>query len=61
MSKGGRGTACSTDKALARQSFLGADGIKVHNGAVWAANLVPSTAYFTQNDPDLLGAKFTGN
>ncbi|MEV5842405.1 hypothetical protein AB0M32_10590 [Streptomyces sp. NPDC051985] len=37
--KGGKATAWSTDKALAQQSFLGANGIKVRNGAVWATNL----------------------
>ncbi|MEU9348047.1 hypothetical protein AB0D74_43315 [Streptomyces sp. NPDC048278] len=36
---GGTATAWSTAPELAPAGFLGANGLKVHNGAVWATNL----------------------
>ncbi|WP_329566759.1 SMP-30/gluconolactonase/LRE family protein [Kitasatospora sp. NBC_01266] len=36
---GGTATAWSTAPELAATGFLGANGLKVHNGAVWATNL----------------------
>ncbi|MEU8795267.1 hypothetical protein [Streptomyces sp. NPDC048643] len=36
---GGTATAWSTAPELASTGFLGANGLKVHNGAVWAGNL----------------------
>ncbi|WP_369223328.1 SMP-30/gluconolactonase/LRE family protein [Streptomyces sp. R39] len=36
---GGTATAWSTAPALAPNGFLGVNGLKVHNGAVWATNL----------------------
>ncbi|WP_037911139.1 SMP-30/gluconolactonase/LRE family protein [Actinacidiphila yeochonensis] len=36
---GGTPTAWSTAPELASTGFLGANGVKVHNGAVWATNL----------------------
>ncbi|MFJ7209635.1 SMP-30/gluconolactonase/LRE family protein [Streptomyces sp. NPDC098789] len=40
---GGAATAWSTDPALAPAGFLGANGLKLHNGAVWATNLDKGT------------------
>ncbi|WP_214663676.1 hypothetical protein [Streptomyces rapamycinicus] len=40
---GGIATAWSTDPALAPAGFLGANGLKIHNGAVWATNLDKGT------------------
>ncbi|MFF5145489.1 hypothetical protein ACFY6U_38250 [Streptomyces sp. NPDC013157] len=40
---GGTATAWSTDPALAPAGFLGANGLKVHNGAIWATNLDKGT------------------
>ncbi|MEU2250605.1 hypothetical protein [Streptomyces sp. NPDC019224] len=40
---GGTATAWSTDPALAPAGFLGANGLKIHNGAVWATNLDKGT------------------
>jgi len=40
---GGTPTAWSTDPALATHGFAGANGIKVHRGAVWATNLDDGT------------------
>ncbi|MEU5598812.1 hypothetical protein [Streptomyces sp. NPDC020298] len=40
---GGTATAWSTDPALASAGFLGANGLKIHNGAVWATNLDKGT------------------
>lgn len=49
---GGTPTRWATDPELAAEGFLGANGIKIHNGAVWASNLdkgtvlrVPVTRY----------------
>ncbi|MGW2787904.1 hypothetical protein ACWC3X_43170 [Streptomyces populi] len=42
-SSGGTATAWSTDPALAPTGFLGANGLKLHNGAVWATNLDQGT------------------
>ncbi|MDR6981173.1 sugar lactone lactonase YvrE [Streptomyces sp. 3330] len=36
---GGTATAWSTAPELASAGFLGANGLKIHNGAVWATNL----------------------
>jgi sugar lactone lactonase YvrE len=36
---GGTATAWSTDPALAPSGFLGANGLKIHQGAVWVSNL----------------------
>ncbi|WP_217166509.1 SMP-30/gluconolactonase/LRE family protein [Streptomyces sp. AC512_CC834] len=40
---GGTATAWSTDPALAPAGFLGANGLKIHNGALWATNLDAGT------------------
>ncbi|WRZ90951.1 hypothetical protein OHB54_18870 [Streptomyces sp. NBC_01007] len=40
---GGTPTAWSTAPELASTGFLGANGLKVHNGAVWATNLDKGT------------------
>lgn len=40
---GGTATAWSTAPELASTGFLGANGLKVHNGAVWATNLDKGT------------------
>ncbi|MEU0391882.1 hypothetical protein ABZ208_03665 [Streptomyces sp. NPDC006208] len=40
---GGTAEAWSTDPALAPAGFLGANGLKIHNGAVWATNLDKGT------------------
>ncbi|MFF4435236.1 hypothetical protein ACFYZ4_39510 [Streptomyces sp. NPDC001513] len=40
---GGAATAWSTDPALAAAGFLGANGLKIRNGAVWATNLDKGT------------------
>ncbi|MBP8533902.1 SMP-30/gluconolactonase/LRE family protein [Streptomyces sp. MK37H] len=40
---GGTPTAWSTDPELAPAGFLGANGLKIHNGAVWATNLDKGT------------------
>ncbi|MEV7444604.1 hypothetical protein AB0O22_26320 [Streptomyces sp. NPDC091204] len=40
---GGAATAWSTDPALAPAGFLGANGLKIHNGALWATNLDKGT------------------
>ncbi|MFJ9350524.1 hypothetical protein [Streptomyces sp. NPDC101237] len=40
---GGTATAWSTAPELASNGFLGANGLKVHNGAVWATNLDQGT------------------
>ncbi|MFE1443244.1 SMP-30/gluconolactonase/LRE family protein [Streptomyces sp. NPDC058739] len=40
---GGTATAWSTDPALAPAGFLGANGLKIHNGALWATNLDKGT------------------
>ncbi|WP_405887322.1 hypothetical protein OG762_02925 [Streptomyces sp. NBC_01136] len=40
---GGTPTAWSTAPELASTSFLGANGLKIHNGAVWATNLDKGT------------------
>ncbi|MEH0449729.1 MULTISPECIES: SMP-30/gluconolactonase/LRE family protein [unclassified Streptomyces] len=40
---GGTATAWSTDPALAPAGFLGANGLKIHNRAVWATNLDKGT------------------
>ncbi|GAA1918247.1 hypothetical protein [Streptantibioticus ferralitis] len=40
---GGTATAWSTDPTLAPAGFLGANGLKIHNGAVWATNLDKGT------------------
>ncbi|MEV4804412.1 hypothetical protein AB0K18_30795 [Nonomuraea sp. NPDC049421] len=36
--RGGRATVWSADPALAPDGFFGANGMKVHDGAVWASN-----------------------
>jgi hypothetical protein len=36
---GGRATAWSTAPELAAQGFVGANGLKLHGGALWASNL----------------------
>ncbi|MFF3943010.1 SMP-30/gluconolactonase/LRE family protein [Streptomyces phaeofaciens] len=41
--RGGTPTAWSTAAELAPAGFLGANGLKVHNGAVWATNLDKGT------------------
>lgn len=40
---GGTATAWSTAPELASTGFLGANGLKIHNGAVWATNLDKGT------------------
>ncbi|MEV8033126.1 hypothetical protein [Streptomyces sp. NPDC086182] len=40
---GGAPTAWSTAPELASTGFLGANGLKIHNGAVWATNLDKGT------------------
>jgi sugar lactone lactonase YvrE len=40
---GGTATAWSTDPALAPAGFLGANGLKIHDGAVWATDLDEGT------------------
>ncbi|MER6558191.1 hypothetical protein ABT300_10600 [Streptomyces sp. NPDC001027] len=40
---GGTPTAWSTAPELASTGFLGANGLKIHNGAVWATNLDKGT------------------
>lgn len=40
---GGTATAWSTAPELAATGFLGANGLKIHNGAVWATNLDQGT------------------
>jgi hypothetical protein len=40
---GGTPTAWSTAPELASTGFLGANGLKIHNGAVWASNLDQGT------------------
>ncbi|WP_225851240.1 SMP-30/gluconolactonase/LRE family protein [Streptomyces sp. HPF1205] len=40
---GGTPTAWSTAPELASTGFLGANGLKIHNGAVWAGNLDKGT------------------
>lgn len=40
---GGTPTAWSTGSELAPTGFLGANGLKIHNGAVWATNLDQGT------------------
>jgi sugar lactone lactonase YvrE len=40
---GGTPTAWSTTPELASAGFLGANGLKIHNGAVWATNLDKGT------------------
>jgi DNA-binding beta-propeller fold protein YncE len=40
---GGTPTAWSTAPELASAGFLGANGLKIHNGAVWATNLDKGT------------------
>ncbi|MFD8987986.1 SMP-30/gluconolactonase/LRE family protein [Streptomyces goshikiensis] len=40
---GGTATTWSTDPALAPTGFLGANGLKIHNGALWATNLDKGT------------------
>ncbi|MFF3889725.1 SMP-30/gluconolactonase/LRE family protein [Streptomyces sp. NPDC001914] len=40
---GGTATVWSTDPALAPVGFLGANGLKIHNGALWATNLDKGT------------------
>jgi len=40
---GGTPTAWSTAPELAATGFLGANGLKIHNGAVWATNLDKGT------------------
>ncbi|WP_251091433.1 hypothetical protein [Streptomyces sp. Caat 7-52] len=40
---GGTASAWSTDPALAPAGFLGANGLKIHNGALWATNLDKGT------------------
>ncbi|MFF4550524.1 SMP-30/gluconolactonase/LRE family protein [Streptomyces sp. NPDC001406] len=40
---GGTPTAWSTGPELASTGFLGANGLKIHNGAVWATNLDKGT------------------
>ncbi|MGW7313550.1 SMP-30/gluconolactonase/LRE family protein [Streptomyces sp. NPDC054865] len=40
---GGTATAWSTDPALAPAGFLGANGLKIHKGALWATNLDKGT------------------
>ncbi|MFE7778533.1 hypothetical protein ACFU5O_32570 [Streptomyces sp. NPDC057445] len=42
---GGTASAWSTDPALAPAGFLGANGLKIHNGAVWATNLDKGTVF----------------
>ncbi|MFF3689736.1 hypothetical protein [Streptomyces sp. NPDC002187] len=42
---GGTATAWSTDPALAPAGFLGANGLKIHNGAVWVTNLDKGTIF----------------
>ncbi|MDX2550295.1 SMP-30/gluconolactonase/LRE family protein [Streptomyces stelliscabiei] len=37
--KGGNATVWADDKALKPTTFAGANGVKLHNGAVWATNL----------------------
>ncbi|WP_405823579.1 hypothetical protein [Streptomyces sp. NBC_00838] len=41
--KGGTPTAWSTTPELASTGFLGANGLKIHRGAVWATNLDKGT------------------
>ncbi|MFY1632288.1 hypothetical protein ACN27F_03210 [Solwaraspora sp. WMMB335] len=36
--RGGRASVWSADSALAPSGFFGANGMKIHNGAVWASN-----------------------
>ncbi|MBI0292957.1 hypothetical protein JBE04_00195 [Streptomyces sp. PRKS01-29] len=36
--RGGRASVWSADPALAPAGFFGANGMKIHNGAVWASN-----------------------
>ncbi|MBE8517389.1 hypothetical protein ILP97_07700 [Amycolatopsis sp. H6(2020)] len=40
---GGAATVWSSDPALAPAGFLGVNGLKLHNGAVWATNLDKGT------------------
>jgi hypothetical protein len=40
---GGPATAWATGPALASAGFLGANGLKIHNGAVWVSNLDQGT------------------
>ncbi|MFJ6530533.1 SMP-30/gluconolactonase/LRE family protein [Streptomyces longwoodensis] len=49
---GGTATAWSTDPALAPAGFLGANGLQIHNGALWATNLDKGTILRIPIGPD---------
>ncbi|MGW6834918.1 SMP-30/gluconolactonase/LRE family protein [Streptomyces sp. NPDC054949] len=49
---GGTPTAWSTAPELAPTGFLGANGLKIHNGAVWATNLDKGTVLCIPVLPD---------
>jgi len=64
---GGRATAWATGPALAPVGYLGANGIKVHDGAVWVSNTdrgtvvrIPVTPHGTAGQPRVAASELAG-